>query len=85
MRSSSSFPRIPTLLDFRAPPKTDNIANVVIYSSSLSLDVLLEVGLPWGVQTTIETKLHRLSAFLRNSLSTSTSTCARLPADSASR
>jgi hypothetical protein len=39
VRTSSSFPRIPTLLDFRSPPRTDNLANVTLFSSSLGLEV----------------------------------------------
>ena len=64
MRSSSSFPRIPTLLDFRAPPRTDNLAYMTLYSSALGLEVLLESGLPWGVETTVERSRHRVTCEL---------------------
>ena len=37
LRSSSSFPRIPTLLDFRLPPRTDNLLNITFYSDALGL------------------------------------------------
>ena len=59
---SSSFPRIPTLLDFRMPPRTDNLANITLYSGSLGLEVLLESGLPWGVHTHVERGKHRVTA-----------------------
>ena len=92
--TGSSFPRIPTLLDFRSPPRTDNLANVTLFSSSLGLEVrstnmppaavpraldapltcslsaprltqlLLESGLPWGVQTTVERRRHRVTCAL---------------------
>ena len=67
---SASFPRIPTLLDFRSPPRTDNLANVTLYSSSLGLEVLLESGLPWGVHTVVERQRHRVSCTLGPSRST---------------
>lgn len=58
---SSSFPRVPSLFDFRAqPPKTDNLTHLVLKSSALKLDVLLENGLPWGVSTTLCARRHRL-------------------------
>lgn len=64
--SSSSFPRIPTLLDFRSggAPRTDNIVSVTLYSSVLDLHVLLESGLPWGMPTTIARTRHRVTAIL---------------------
>ena len=64
MRSSSSFPRVPTLLDFRSPPRTDNLLNVTLFSSSLGLEVLLECGLPWGVQTTVSRTRHHVTCAL---------------------
>ena len=67
MRSSSSFPRIPTLLDFRAPPRTDNLLHVTLHSSQLALDVLLESGLPWGVPTTLVRTEHHVSCGLQSS------------------
>ena len=58
---SSSFPRVPSLFDFRAqPPKTDNLTHLVLRSSALKLDVLLESGLPWGVSTTLCARRHKL-------------------------
>ena len=62
--TGSSFPRIPTLLDFRSPPRTDNLANVTLFSSALGLELLLESGLPWGVQTTVERRRHRVTCAL---------------------
>ena len=61
MRSSSSFARIPTLLDFRCPPRTDNLAYVTLHSTALGLDLFLESGLPWGVQTLLERDRHQIS------------------------
>ena len=43
------------------------MSHLVLKSSSLRLDVLLEVGLPWGVPTTISAERHRVSS--RDSLS----------------
>ena len=46
----ASFPRVPSLFDFRhqAAPRTDNLAFLVLSSAALHLDVLIEKGLPWG-------------------------------------
>ena len=78
IRSSSSFPRIPTLLDFRTPNHTDNLSTVTLYSSSLNLELLLESGLPWGMQTTIERKRHRVSCTLLSTASSASADVLRL-------
>ena len=61
MRSSSSFPRVPTLLDFRGPPRTDNLLYVTVHSARLGLDVFLEPNLPWGMPTILERARHQVT------------------------
>lgn len=43
-----AFPRPPTLVDFRKMERTDNLMYVSLLSAKLSLEILLESGLPWG-------------------------------------
>jgi len=63
LRASASFPNVPSLLDFGVPPPvvSDNLSHLSLASHSLSLSLLLETGLPWGVGTTIDSCKHRLS------------------------
>jgi hypothetical protein len=42
--ASGSFPRIPTLLDFRSPPRTDNLANVTLFSSVLGMRTRADIA-----------------------------------------
>jgi hypothetical protein len=61
IRSSSSFPRVPTLLDFRGPPRTDNLLYVTVHSARLGVDLFLEPNLPWGMPTILERARHQVT------------------------
>ncbi|KAL1522880.1 hypothetical protein AB1Y20_017845 [Prymnesium parvum] len=52
--------RVPTFADFRKVMRTDNVSYVSLCSSRLSLEVLLESGLPWGLSTIMEPRKHHL-------------------------